>query len=268
MEQTLSARELILALMDSVAVATLGVRYFLAAGALFEMDPGSVRVALARLVKDGTLVQARRGVYALGERTGTLNRLLRRWAHVEEQLKPWSGGWLTVHVAHLRRSHKRAVRARERALALRGFAKTSAGIWVRPENLAADLEEIRCELVSLGLDADALVAAVHDIAPAAVIAAHNLWDRGQLEKGYRIETARLKESIERLPSLTDDTAARETLELGRAVTRLILLDPLLPDALVDTRLRRRLIDTMASYDKMGKARWRSFYERHLAEQSS
>ena len=49
----LSARELILTLIDSAASQSLSARYFVAAGQLFDMDSGSMRVALGRLVREG-----------------------------------------------------------------------------------------------------------------------------------------------------------------------------------------------------------------------
>ena len=90
--QSPSARELILTLIDSAASKTLSARYFVAAGELFEVDPRSIRVALGRLVKDGSLVQVERGTYSLGSRGGTLHRLVRNWSRVESSLKPWRGG--------------------------------------------------------------------------------------------------------------------------------------------------------------------------------
>ena len=133
----LSARELILTLIDSSAVESLTARYFVAAGALFEMDPGSIRVALARLLRDASLIRARRGSYALGSRAGTLHSLVRNWAQVEDSLKNWTGGWLSVYASHLPRSDKTRVRNAERALRLFGFADLRSGLWIRPDNLRA-----------------------------------------------------------------------------------------------------------------------------------
>ena len=90
---SLSARELILTLIDSTTRATMSARYFVAAGEVFNIDQGSIRVALGRLVKDGSLNQSGRGLYQLGTRAGTLHRLVRNWSKVESSVKPWTGNW-------------------------------------------------------------------------------------------------------------------------------------------------------------------------------
>ena len=114
-DDRLSARELVLALMDSATARSLSASYLIAAGQLFEMDAGSIRVALARLVRNGSLSTAGRGRYALGSRAGTLHTLVRNWSRAEQSLAAWSGGWLAVFVSHLARSNKTRVRGNERA---------------------------------------------------------------------------------------------------------------------------------------------------------
>ncbi len=258
----LSARELILTLMDSTSADTLGAGYLVAAGELFDMDAGSIRVALARLVRDGSLIAVERGRYGLGSRAGTLHTLVRNWSRAESSLKAWSGGWLTVLTAHLARVNRTQVRANERALGLLGFAAAKPGFQVRPDNLARPLASVREDLLALGLDPDAICAVATALEPADCIDPDTLWDTTSLSRCYRDHRDRLTSSTERLKSLTEAEAARETLLVGRQVTRDILLDPLLPDALVDGRARREMIDAMRAYDRIGKARWRSFYQRH------
>ena len=255
----LSARELILTLIDSAAAETLSARYFVAVGNLFEMDAGNIRVALARLVKDGSLRQAGRGSYCLGSRSGALHTMVRTWSRVEDTVKPWTGHWLTVLTGHLGRGDKTRLRGRERALRLYGFALTNQALWVRPDNLHWTTEQLHRALTELGLDRAALVAVLGDVQPAETIDHAALWDRTALEQNYTHLTDALHASTKRLRNLSDDAAARETLLLGRRVTRQILLDPLLPQELVDTRLRHRMIQSMRDYDKRGKAYFRALY---------
>ncbi len=47
----LSARELILAIVDSAAKPNLSAAYLVRAGALYDIDSRAIRVAIARLVK-------------------------------------------------------------------------------------------------------------------------------------------------------------------------------------------------------------------------
>ena len=258
----LSARELILTLMDSTRARALTAGYLIAAAELFGMDPGSVRVALARLVREGSLIGAGRGRYALGSRAGTLHTLVQNWSRAEQSLVDWQGDWLSVLVGHLARSNKSVVRNNERALSLFGFAEMAAGIWVRPANLTRSLDQVRADLLELGLVPGSLCARVSELAPEDSLDPAILWQTETLADRYRENIRLLEESTVRLADLDDSAAARETLLIGRAVTRHILLDPLLPDALVDAAARRQMVGAMREYDRLGKAYWREFFSRH------
>ena len=261
-EDRFSARELILTLIDSTAATSLSASYFVAAGQLFDMDPGSIRVALARLLRDGSLAGEERGHYRLGSRAGTLNTLVRNWSKSEQSLVPWKGGWLSILVGHLARTNRSRVRANERALRLYGFAEAGSGIWIRPDNLRQGLAEIHGALIHLGLDERSLCARIDAFEPAGFIQPAALWNLDMLHTRYRDNIARLATSSNGLAELSDAAAARETLLLGRRVTRDILLDPLLPDELVDAELRRQMVAAMHDYDRLGKSYWRAFFRAH------
>lgn len=258
----LSARELILTLIDSSRATSLPVSYFVAAAELFDMDPGGVRVALARLVRDGSLSSPERGIYALGSRAGTLQSLVRNWSRAEASLVPWTGEWITTLLGHLTRTVKAQVRSNERALRLFGFAELKPGLWIRPANLHRDLSQIRSNLLALGLQTESLCAQVRAFDPADAVDPAALWDTQTLSRRYKGHIRLLSESSRRLASMTDNAAARETLLVGRQVTRDILLDPYLPDELVDASSRRQMISRMIDYNGIGKRYWRAFFERH------
>ena len=229
----LSARELILALIDSTAIATLNAAYFVAAGRLFDMHPNAVRVALGRLVKDQSLIQVARGVYSLGSRGGELHAMVRNWSTIEQTLKPWDGGWLAAYLGQLTRTNKSKVRARERALRLVGFAAADANLWLRPDNFLESLIMTRCRLVHLGLEETVMISKIEEFQPTQAIDPSRLWDRVTMESRYQWCIEQLAASVGRLATLNSSAAARETLLLGRSVTRVILLDPLLPEQMVN-----------------------------------
>jgi phenylacetic acid degradation operon negative regulatory protein len=257
-DNALTAAELILALMDSAANPELKSRYFVAAGMLFAIDPRTMRVALTRLVKNGVLVQMHRGLYGLGPRGGELHTTVRNWATVEDNLTTWNGGWIAVYLGHLRRN-KADVRQRERALRLLGLAPADANLWIRPANLKSSLNEVRERLLGLGLSTAAMVVALEDLLPKNAIRVDQLWDIATLEQRYRTRITELADSQHDAATLTLEDRARKTLLLGRAVTRDILIDPLLPKQMLDTDLRRRMIKAMRDYDRLGKACWREYY---------
>jgi phenylacetic acid degradation operon negative regulatory protein len=258
----LTARELILALIDSSSSATLSASYFIAAGALFDMDPGNLRVSLGRLVKDGSLRSVGRGLYQRASRDGALHSMVRRWAEVESTLTSWQGGWLGASVAHLSRKNRHQVKSWERAMRLCGFAPFQTGMWLRPANLLTPADELRGRLLELGFPDTGLLMDIVSITPLDTETLTALWPVQSLETGYRDNISRLTDSQALLDGLSSDAAARETLVVGRLVTRDILLDPLLPEQMIDTRLRSRMISSMQRYDQIGRAIWREFYQRH------
>ena len=60
---------------------------------------------------------------------------------------------------------------------------------------------------------------------------------------------------------------RETIETGGAVIRLLLFDPLLPDALLAGNRRQTLIQRLADYDQAGQRIWQDFVDQ-LSEEAS
>jgi phenylacetic acid degradation operon negative regulatory protein len=232
----LSARRLILALLDSAPAPQIRAASLIAAGELFGMDPGAIRVATARLVRDRVLQSTARGVYTVGGGGAGLHRTVQSWTDLEATLKPWTGEWLAVYLGRLKRTNKTMVRARERALQLKGFAKIDSGLAVRPANLRGSLPELLEDLRLLGLDPSASLYRIAESAGDSDFTA--LWDTNEL-------SAR--------------AAAKQTLLVGRAAIRDILRDPLLPAELVDARLRRELVSRMKRYDRLGKSCWRAFY---------
>ena len=257
----LSARDLILTLIDSANRLTLSAKYFVAAGELYKIDQNSIRVALGRLVKDGSLEQAGRGAYKLGSRGGTLHRLVRNWSKVESSTKPWKRNWISVFTANLKRSNRASLRSRERALRLFGFAEPETGFWIRPDNLTIGLAELREALLELGLETEALTYQISTFSPDEAVS-FDLWPIEDLEQRYRDNLVMLNDSTARLAHAPDAELGRETLLLGRAVTRDILLDPLLPEEMINVSLRKEVVQTMRAYDRLGKQYWRRFEATH------
>jgi phenylacetic acid degradation operon negative regulatory protein len=227
-------------------------------GELFGIDAAAVRVAVGRLVREGLLIQVERGRYAIGGRGAALQTRVRGWRDAEARTRQWDGGWLLVLVDHLGRTDRVRLRARERALRLSGFARSEAGFWARPENLAARLETIVAEAIELGLDPAAIAFAGAAALPLEEVKLRRLWSAETLGESYRGWIEAMAASLARLPTMTKDAAARETLLLGQAVIRAINLDPLLPAEMVDAALRRRMIADMVAYDAAGRRAWQEF----------
>ena len=160
-----------------------------------------------------------------------------------------------------------SLRSRERALRLFGFAEPENGLWVRPDNLTIGLAELRESLLELGLESEALTCQIAAFSPDDAVS-FDLWPIEDLQQGYRDNLVALKDSTSRLSRAFDAEVGRETLLLGRAVTRDILLDPLLPQEMIDVSLRQEVVQAMRAYDKLGKQYWRNFEATHNQRSSS
>jgi phenylacetic acid degradation operon negative regulatory protein len=251
-----TAKSVILDLLSTVKGRALPVRALIGAGELFGIRDNALRVALARLRAAGLVTSDEPGLYRLGARAEAVNRLAASWRAAERGVRAgWSGDWLAVATAGLPRSRQLAG---ARALAFLGCRELRPGLAVRPDNLVGGVDGARRELYELGLDADAEVFGLHDLAPDTATRAAALWNTAAIRLGYRRTIADLERSERRLATLPRERAMAESFLLGGRAIRQIVFDPRLPDALVPAAERRALVDALLRYDRVGRAYWSTF----------
>ena len=254
-------KRLILSLLSAPSLETVQVAHLVEWGQLFGIEPATTRVAVGRLAKHGFITAVGRGIYTIGPQGSLMAHTASHWSEVEELVGPWAGGWIVVHSAHLGRADKTALRARERAFRLNGFAELVSGLWCRPDNFAQSLDLTRHRLISLGVEPGAVmmqVSALPGVEPEQLYA---LWPRDKIEAGYREHLAMMTASERRVATLGSDAATRETFLVGEAVIRKINADPLLPSQMVDTSARRKLISRMRQYNELGQSVMAEFKAR-------
>lgn len=253
-------RTLILSLMlgtEARGATELKARELLAACALFGLSENTVRVALARAVAAGLLVTPSRGCYALGPEARPVAQEVSRWRRTEALVTEWMGKWIAVHVGATGRSDRTALRARERAFGLLGFAEFERGLHLRPDNLIGGAPALRARLRALlpsGTEAGTLFV-LDGLEAQDEQHARSLWDTDALNTTYRDTTARLSTWLDGAHSLPLDRAAREIFEIGHDAIRQLMYDPLLPAPLVDTQARAQFARAVARNDDIGKAIW-------------
>ncbi|HBS41389.1 MAG TPA: PaaX family transcriptional regulator [Oceanospirillales bacterium] len=247
------ARKLILNLVKE-AEEPMAAQTLLRIADLFGIEANNVRVTLNRLVKEDLLKLTDRGVYELGVKARSLAAAQERWRVLEEELVPWEGHWYVLHVAHLGRRNRKQVRQRERAMDLRGFRALQQGLLVRPQNLACSAAQLKQSLCDLGLESGAvLMSSVTfqlDDAPDAA-----LWAPQALTDNYRRQTVEMISWLGGYHLIPLEQAARESFLIGDQVLHTLAYDPRLPEELVDTTARRRLVETMKTFDDVGNRIW-------------
>lgn len=233
------------------------------AAALFDIDAGAIRVAAARLVKEGLLESPERGRYCLpehGHGSSALSGRIRRWQTAHLRTTDWQGGWLGLLPGDTGRSDRKQLRLRDRACRLFGFEDCSTGLAVRPDNLLQPIRELRDELFSLGVDDTSTLIRIDAVLQDKSRSWEQLWDTERLEAGYRAAMKDMATSLEKLGKASTEVAAKGYLLTGQAVITAINLDPLLPQGIIDFKLFSALVRQMQAYDRVGRESWSRFFD--------
>lgn len=253
------ARSLILDLLSTLGRGTMPVSALVAAGGLFGLAEGGVRVALARLLAAGRVERDERGRYRLGEAARPIQRQLRGWRELDREAPPWDGRWIGVHRGAASRPARRRA---DRALRFLGFEALAPGLHLRPANLAGGPAAARSELRALGLEEGAQVFALDDLDAASDARARHLWDVDALRAGYRASLATLAASGGRLPGLPAEQRMVESFRVGGRAIQQLALDPRLPRPILDPRERDALVAALRDYDRLGRECWAEFLARY------
>jgi len=245
-------------------LSTMPPRFPVAVGALLHgatvlgIGENSMRVALARLRARGLVESDERGLYRLSSIAQPVNRRVRSWRSVEESVTPWDGSWLAVDMSGLPRGDRKRSRQCLRALRLLGFETFTPALRIRPNNLVGGTGAMRERLSTLGFMPTPMTFELTSLDSELDSKARSLWAVDTLEAGYLASRERLVASTERLSSLTQIEAMAETFRLGGEAVRRIVLDPLLPEPIVDAHARQALVDEMRRYDRLGRDCWKSW----------
>ncbi len=256
----LNAKNLILDLLLAANDRPISVRDAIAACGLFGLSDNSVRVALARASADGLIQAAGRGTYRLGASALQLAGEVATWRTAEQRIRPWQGGYLAVLTQHLGRTDRAALRKRERALAMLGFASLETGFYLRPDNIDADIHQVWERLCRLGLEPQAIIFSANHFSQHQQQRIAQLWDGKALNAQYQQLQQQMNNWLAHASSLEPDVAARESFLLGSKAIRQVVFDPLLPEPWVDVAERHRFVEAVHHFDKAGHVIWRQLIE--------
>jgi len=204
----MTARSVVLSVLLGAHPAWASASQLIRLTADFDIKEPTVRVALTRMVSAGDLVRSEDG-YRLSERL--LVRQRRQDDAINPRLRVWDGSWKTLVITSV------GTDARTRA-ALRStlqdnrFGELREGVWLRPDNLDAQLPD---EVLQRGRELH-----TRDDDPADLAA--RLWD---LPGWARVGQELLDEM-----TWAADIPGRFT--TAAAMVRHLLTDPVLPDELL------------------------------------
>ncbi len=257
-----SAKSLILDLLSTARDSTMPVSALVAAGELFGFSGNNLRVALARLHSRGRVERDEPSCYRLTASAQAVRRHVGAWSQFEQRMVAWRSGWITLHTAGLQPVRRSRLQQRRQALDFFGFRSLAPDLWVRPDNLAGGVGDLRLRLYALGLQVDAPVFTVRDLDSETEARARGLWDVAALNKGYREGRDALLRSTERLRSMRPERALVETFKIGGRALHRLAFDPLLPELIMPAEPRQAFVDEMRSYDRGGRVHWRAFMKAH------
>ena len=196
-------------------------------------------MALHRLRTKGLIDSHERGTYRVAG-ISAVNAEAIRVAHRAPAAPPVERESIGVHTAPLPRADKTVARRRDRATRIVGLRELQPGLLVRPDNLGGGVEATRRRLAALGLESEAAVFRLDSLGPLDEVA-RSLWDDLTLDARYREHIERLEEVTLRVKGQPVDEAARQTFIVGGRAIQDIVMDPLLPEPLVDPALRERFV---------------------------
>jgi phenylacetic acid degradation operon negative regulatory protein len=210
-------------------------------------------VALHRLRTKGLIESHERGTYRVNASSAVFAEAY-GWRTVLKRLRPWDGRWIGVHTGPLPRADKTVARRRDRATRMGGLRELEPGLLLRPDNLLGGVDATRARLVALGLEPEAAVFRLDSLGPHERVA-RGMWDELDLDRRYREHTERLNRLAAGFSSMPPEEAARQAFIVGGRAVQDIVLDPLLPEPLVDPALREHFVRTMAALDDQARVTW-------------
>ena len=204
----MTARSVVLSVLLGAHPAWATAAELIALTADFGLRESTVRVALTRMVATGELVRSDDG-YRLSDRL--LARQRRQDDALDPRRRPWDGTWTALVITSVGADARTRATLRN-TLAAKRFGELREGLWLRPDNLAIELDD--------DIVAHVRVLSVRDDDPAELAA--KLWNLPDwADRGTQL-----------LAAMTDARDVPARFLVAAAIVRHLLTDPVLPDELL------------------------------------
>lgn len=259
----MNARDLIIDLLLGLQGRAISIKQIIIAARLFEISENSIRVAVTRLSSDGVIEAIERGVYQFTVQSHEWADVMLNRKHGIKQTKVWNQQYLAVFTGQLGRVDRTALNRRERALKHFGFKELEQGIYIRPDNLVINFDQLIMELKASGLESSAKFCQINHFDTETLTTIVELWSTQTLNQNYQKYSQMIQQWLSTVDRLSLEDAARESLLLGRQTISLLMNDPLLPEGFVDVQLREQFAQSVQQLDQTGLDAWQKFYESSL-----
>jgi phenylacetic acid degradation operon negative regulatory protein len=261
-----SPKQLILGLMLAGKGCQVKAAHIVLACSLFGVSENSARVAMARLVAEGQLKSAGRGIYTLGKQAAFTGQDIQGWNNRLTATCAWNGNFYAVFTAHLGRSNRKQLQLREKALALLGFREFEQGLFLRPANLNLGLAGIQEKLLAQGVEKNILAFEMKPVTPSQIVSIQKLWDIRKLEKLYLSHTKKLNDWMQGYSRMKLEKAARDAYLVGSQAIYEVRRDPLLPAEWINAAARQQFFESVLRFDETGTRVWRELQLRILKDE--
>ncbi|EPF70086.1 hypothetical protein [Acinetobacter rudis] len=249
------AKDFLLKILGVVDNDALDITAAIRAGAVFDLSPNNIRVAINRLQSSGLIEPITRGAYQLSIKGRVLRDEISLWRTAEHFTQTWDGSWIAALTTTVNKSNRTLSRNTNRAFGLVGMQELHAGLYIRPNNIKNGVNSIKKKLLSLECDPNIVLFNAQDFDELYTQKATQLWDTVQMQKSYLEQIHILNESLINIKNMQLKDAARETYSLGDHAIKKIIFDPLLPAPLVSVESRLEFRQTLIEYDKVGHRVW-------------
>jgi phenylacetic acid degradation operon negative regulatory protein len=253
----ITAKNLLLDLLRSTKSTAWPVKKLIHVACMFNISENSVRVTLSRLASRGFIEADERGFYQITTAYNPVRNWIDDWSKGEDRIKEWNQRWLCIHPPlKIRKTDWQSLI--ETGLRL-GFKVVEDRMLVRPDNLALSRESISELVEAMSGVTDLIYSSPKELySDDLALNLALLWNRSALEQGYRRGVKRLKSSMRRQKNLKSLEALRESILVGGEAIRILALDPLLPDSMINKSLRIELDTTTKEYNALYQQPWEVF----------
>ncbi len=253
MGKKITPKSVIVGMIQAADNRAMPVKIIVSAGKIFGFTENTVRVAITRMLREGSIESDERSLYRLSGSKKTFSRYIGSWKRGEQRLRTWEGCWICslTNKGVVRRSADT-----KRLFEIAGFKEGLPGLQVRPDNLSISIKTLESLLAQFGNTENEEIFIVKEFSEKLTEQwIRYLWPVDKIIEAQQVFLHKIEQSAERIEKLPIENALVESFLIGSEAVRLLITDPLLPAEIMDNTSRVAVTRAMMAYDDIGKRIW-------------